>query len=158
VLLPPAAPIALLEDDANDVFFVRTALQRAGIDNPLTVFSATQEARDHFARDAREPLLLPTLFIVDVHLNGPESGIDFLRWLRTRSRPLRETPVMMLSGSQDPAHHQETSLLDAVLFLQKPVRPQTLVEAVQALGYVVVTRKDSRVHRYIERRATEGPR
>src|SRR5690349_17453827 len=75
-----AAPIVLVEDDTNDVYFVRYAFEHAHIVNPLLRFATAREARVYFT-DATIGAT-PTLFVIDVHLAGGETGLDFLRWLR----------------------------------------------------------------------------
>jgi DNA-binding NarL/FixJ family response regulator len=131
------APIVLVEDDPNDAFFVRQALQVARIANPLLEFQSAEQARLYLTTPRAS--LAPVLFILDFHLSGNESGIDFLRWLRQRDPPLGSTAAMMLTGSDHPDHRAESSQLGASFFLQKPVIEGTLTEAVQALGFVVVT-------------------
>lgn len=130
------APIALVEDDSNDAFFVRHALTEAKIANPVVTFTSAAEAR----RGCTEPSakVEPVLFILDFHLAG-ESGLDFLRWLRAQEAPMGSTPAMMLTGSDNPAHRDESRALGALHFLQKPVTPDRLAMAVQALGFVIMT-------------------
>src|SRR5215217_5373296 len=77
-------PIVLVEDDPNDVFFVRRALQNAHITNPLMVFETVEQARQGvggFQMHVHNPVLL----ILDLYLPGGESGLDFLRWLRKQA-------------------------------------------------------------------------
>jgi len=131
------APIVLVEDDANDAFFVRQALHAAQIANPLIEFTSAEQAR----RDVTmfDPSRLPVLFILDVHLSGNESGIDLLRWLREQAPPLGSTPAMMLTGSERPEDTAESGRLGTTAFLHKPVTEDALTEAVRSLGFQVVT-------------------
>ena len=132
------APIVLVEDDANDALFVRQALEAAQIANPLVQFtSAEQVRRDVTSFDALiDPIVL---FILDINLSGNESGIDLLRWLREQTPPLGQTPAIMLTGSDHPAHSTESRRLGTTAFLLKPVTDGTLTEAVRSLGFHVVT-------------------
>ena len=153
--MPPTTlvpPIALIEDDPNDQYFVCRALDDAGIGNPVIICPSVGHARAQFADSATLPQAnIPTLFIIDVFLSGRETGIDFLRWLRTQPFPFGATPTMMLTGSEAPEHRAESLDLGAIHFLRKPASDQLLVQAVQALGYVMVTPADGRVSRYIQR-------
>ena len=97
--------IVLLEDDANDAFFVRHSLEKAHIVNPLITFQTGSDAR----RELGSRLEAPALFVMDVHLAAGETGIEFLRWLRHQAPPLGSTPVMMLSGSDSPGDRDEAS-------------------------------------------------
>src|SRR4051794_8997983 len=72
------APIVLMEDDRNDAYFFRHALEKADIVNPVVCFQTGGDARAHFREGQRFDF--PALFVVDVSLAGGETGIDFLRW------------------------------------------------------------------------------
>ena len=130
------APIVLVEDEPHDVLFTRHALAAAKIGNPLMVFRGAEEARHYLATSKSAG---PAVFILDFHLDGPETGLDFLGWLRCQPSPLGSTPPIMLTASDDPSHHRESLNLGAIVFLQKPVMSDRLVEAVQTLGFVVMT-------------------
>jgi CheY-like chemotaxis protein len=145
-----SASIVLVEDDGNDAFFVRHALDGARIVNPLVQFQTASDARRHFETvGAKEP---PALCILDANLAAGESGIDFLSWLRRQSAPLSTTPVMMLTGSSSPQDREQAELLGAVHFLRKPVDEGKLTAAVQSLGFVVMSLTGFETRRVIERR------
>ena len=143
------AAIVLLEDDPNDAFFVRHALEQAHIVNPLLAFQTATDAR----RDLDHgPDPMPALFVMDVHLAAGETGIEFLRWLRQQPAPLGSTPVMMLSGSDNPGDRDEALSLGSIYFLKKPVTPATLTTAVQSLGFVITNLTGATTERTIQRR------
>ena len=144
------APIVLLEDDRNDEFFVRHALERAHIVNPVLCFPTGTQGRSHVSQTRASAM--PALFVIDVNLAGGETGIEFLRWLRQQPSPLGSTPAMMLTGSDRPADRDEAELLGAIYFLLKPVTEDKLTAAVQALGFVITTLTDVASQRTIERR------
>ena len=144
------AAIVLLEDDPNDAFFVRHALEKAHIVNPLITFRTGSEARREL--DNGPALQLPALFVMDVNLAAGETGIEFLRWLRHQAPPLGSTPAMMLSGSDSPEDRDEAALLGSIYFLQKPVTAATLTTAVQSLGFVITTLTGAATERTIQRR------
>lgn len=129
-------PIVLVEDDENDVFFVRESLTSAKVGNPLIVYDNPLDARRDFQDGTLEP---PVLFILDVNFRGGMSGIDFLRWVREQPEPFGSTPAMILTGSDKPEDHHESLDLNALQFLKKPPTSAALARAVQALGFVVVT-------------------
>jgi CheY-like chemotaxis protein len=150
VILDSGAPLVLLEDDPDDAYFVRRALAKAHIVNALLRFETAEQARRHFAGLAGSPL--PALFIMDVNLAGGETGLDFLRWLRRQHAPLRSTPVMMVTGSDQPADREEAHSLGAVYFLHKPVTEDAFTTAVQSLGFVISSLTGLTTQRIIERR------
>ena len=131
-----SGPIVLIEDDLNDELIVRWTLSATGIENPVIAFDSVLDAQGQLA-DLTERGECPLLFIIDITLRGSESGIDFLRWLRSQSRPLGTTPAMMLSGSEDPDARIETAELAAVLFLSKPVTAAALVGSLRFFGVEV---------------------
>jgi DNA-binding response OmpR family regulator len=144
------AAIVLMEDDANDAFFFRDALQKASIINPVLCFETAKQARRHFAETKQ--FVLPALFVLDVNLAGGETGIEFLRWLRQQRAPLGSTPTMMLTGSDRPADRAEAELLGSIDFLRKPVSEDTVVAAIQSLGFLLKTPIGYTAERAIERR------
>jgi DNA-binding response OmpR family regulator len=149
VTLHGGLPILLLEDDADDAHFVRRALQRAHIVNPVIEFSTARSARRHFADPSAES---PVLVISDVNLPGGETGIDFLRWLRKQRSPLESTPAMMLTGSEREDDRSEAESLGSIYFLRKPVTEERLTTAVQSLGFVISSLTGVTTQRTIHRR------
>lgn len=145
------APIVLVEDNDDDAFFVGAALKDAKISNALITVPSAAEARAALLAPSRGRLE-PVLFILDVELPGGESGVDFLRWVRQQDEPLASTPAMMLTGTGRAAHPASRAL-GSHFYLEKPVSPEQLANAVQALGFVVLTTADSGgAVRIIERR------
>jgi DNA-binding response OmpR family regulator len=144
------APIVLVEDSSDDAFFVKSALAKAHISNPIMVFEAARQARRHFELRRSD---LPVLLIIDIHLLGVESGIDFLRWVRQQRAPLGTTPAMMLTGSTRSEDQDEAEMLGSVFFLIKPATADAVTSAVQSLALEVSTRGSSvAMRRTIERR------
>ena len=144
------APIVLLEDDPNDAFFFRHALEHAHIVNPILGFATATQARQHFAESGA--FTPPALFVMDVSLAGRETGIEFLRWLRQQRTPLGSTPTMMLTGSDRLADRAEAERLGSIAFLTKPVSEDTLIAAVRSLGFLLNAMPGRTPERTIERR------
>jgi CheY-like chemotaxis protein len=127
----------LVEDDPHDAYFVYQSLEAAQIKNQVVACRDADEARRLLTREGA--VLAPVLFIIDIHLDVRENGIDFLRWIRAQPAPLGATPVMILTASEQPEHLESAQRLDAMWVLQKPVTQAQLLDAVQALGFSVVT-------------------
>jgi CheY-like chemotaxis protein len=123
--------IVLLEDDPDDVYFVRRALEGAGIRQPLVVFDTAPAARAYHVNSYPRPA--PVLFLIDQQLIGSETGLDFLRWVRHQAPPLGPTPAIMLTASDRPEDRDDAEFLGAIYYLQKPVTHETLAMAVQSL-------------------------
>jgi len=95
-------PILLAEDDENDIFLMRRALERAGIPNPLLVVRNGKEAVDYLAgADAyadREKFPHPGLMLLDLKMPWMD-GFDVLAWLRTQHQ-YDTLPVVVLTSSK----------------------------------------------------------
>jgi CheY-like chemotaxis protein len=144
-------PILLVEDEADDVAFVTRALDKTGIANPLIVATTASDARA--ALERMSPADYPSMAVVDIHLPGQESGLEFLAWLRQAPGELSSIPALVYSVSDRPEHQAHARVLGAMVFMRKPVTEQALSQAVQALGFVITTTVDGgRVRRVIEPR------
>jgi CheY-like chemotaxis protein len=125
-----ALNILLVEDDEVDVMNVRRAFERNRIANPLFVASDGIQALEMLRSD-----LVPALRrIVLLDLNMPRmSGIEFLRELR-RDRDLQQTPVVVLTTSNDDRDKIEAYNLNVAGYLLKPVTFVNFVELMAALN------------------------
>ena len=92
-----SAPLLVLDDSEDDVFFLRRLLQKAGLAHPLVVLHNGEDAVKWLeeASAGAEPLPLAGLF--DLKMPGL-GGIDVLRWMRERP-PLADLPVIALTTS-----------------------------------------------------------
>ena len=93
--------ILLVEDDANDAFFVARALKDLGFDGKLEHVTDTRVARsyimgaDQYAD--RKVFPAPDIVISDSALSGRGSGVDLLEWMRNEPGA-KNTPFVILSG------------------------------------------------------------
>ena len=126
--------VLYVEDDDNDLFFFRTALQRAGRMEPLYVCRDGQEAIDFLARDGMYPQSQPEenlLCLVIVDLNLPKkTGFEVLQWIRQESR-LLAIPVVVFSGSNHSSDMQRSYALGANAFLVKPSNSERMLNVVR---------------------------
>src|ERR1043166_8936980 len=104
---PPS--ILLVEDDDNDVFFIKDALRRAEIDLPLKVVSDGQEAIDYLeaagAKSFEADDCRPGFVLLDLNLPR-RTGIDVLRWIR-RSSSWKQLIVVVLTSSTSESRSEE---------------------------------------------------
>ncbi|MDQ2664822.1 MAG: response regulator [Gemmatimonadota bacterium] len=70
----------------------------------------------------------PDLILLDVNMPGG-SGVGALQKLKSSSKTAG-IPVIVLSGSIDPALPKQVLEMGAVRFLAKPVEPETLTKSV----------------------------
>jgi CheY-like chemotaxis protein len=129
------APILLAEDDENDRFFIRRALARSGLGNPLVAVRDGVEAVDYlagigsYADRASHPL--PSLLLLDLKMPRM-SGFDVLVWLATRP-DFDELPVVVLSSSTLDSDIKRARELGADDYQVKPQEFERLVEMLRNL-------------------------
>jgi len=94
-------PILLVEDQPNDAFFFRHAMEKEGLANPLRVAGDGQEAIDYLQGKGkfanREEFPLPGLVVLDLKLPRV-MGLDVLKWIRQQPEP---GPVVVVLSSSD---------------------------------------------------------
>src|SRR5260221_9284886 len=94
--------ILLAEDDENDVYFVKRALNWADIHNPIQVERDGQEAIDYLSGAGdyadRKRFPLPKLALLDIKMPR-KTGFDVLQWLRSQEdEGLHRLPVIIMSS------------------------------------------------------------
>jgi CheY-like chemotaxis protein len=129
----PTQTILLVEDDENDIVFMKIALKKAGLMSAFQVAEDGEEAiaylggQGEFADRTRFPL--PALVLLDLKLPRI-MGMDVLKWIR--DQPAMDTMVVIiLSSSQLRADIQKGCSLGANSYLVKPSNPLALQEIVE---------------------------
>jgi CheY-like chemotaxis protein len=109
-LIPkPSFRIVLVENDDNDVFFLKRALDRAGFTHPLTRLQDGQFAIEYFSQIPPEQW--PNAVLLD--LNMPRrDGFAVLEWFR-RYPTYGSLPILMLTSSEDPRDMEKAQSLQA---------------------------------------------
>jgi CheY-like chemotaxis protein len=97
----PYDSILLAEDDENDVFIVRRAMEEARIANPLVVVRDGLEAINYLkGMGTTAAPTLPLLLLLDLKM-PVMGGFDVLEWVR-RQKPLDRLIVVLFSSSRHP--------------------------------------------------------
>ena len=128
--------ILMVEDDPNDILLTQRAFMQASLVNPLRIVRDGEEAihylggRDPYSDRSRYPL--PSLILLDLKL-PKKSGLEVLEFLRAQPS-LRQTPVIVLTSSQESSDIQRAYSLGANSYLLKPVGFDGLLEMVKAIG------------------------
>src|SRR5213593_3003479 len=98
-----ARTILLVEDDENDVFFLKYAFEAAGISIPVQVVRDGEQAIDYLAGNnkyaERKQFPFPCLVLLDLKL-PLKMGLDVLRWINEQPA-LRSLLVVILTSSSD---------------------------------------------------------
>jgi CheY-like chemotaxis protein len=115
--------VLLVEDDVNDALLLQRAFHRAKLTSLLRVVSDAEQAmayleqRAPFNISAQNPT--PSLLLLDLNLPRT-SGLDLLEWLRKKSAPLKDLPVIILTSSRDTDDIDKAYALGADSYMAKP--------------------------------------
>ena len=138
------APILVAEDDENDAFILKRALEEAGATCPVHFCADGAEARSYFRGeglyDDRKRFALPWLLITDLKMPKID-GLDLLKWVRAHP-DYRMIPTIVLSASGQFPDIQEAYRSGANSYLVKPSGYNNLVERMKLLlGYWQICEK-----------------
>jgi len=145
----PGQPLVIIVDDDASVREALTELMLSAGFSAVS-YSSTQGLLDTSALDQ------PGCLILDVRMPG-SSGLDLQRHLTTTGNP---KPVIFLTAHGDIPMTVQAMKAGAVDFLTKPVRDQTLLDAVNAAIRLDAARRAeaAKIKNYVERLRTLTPR
>lgn len=129
--------IVLVEDNEDDIFFMRRALKGAGITAPVRVLTDGQQASDFLAASGPNAPA-PGLVFLDLKLPYC-TGFEVLEAMR-REGTLENTQVVILTSSPEERDRRRARELGAAAYLVKPPTPAMLKEL-----FTVLTRSKTPV-------------
>ena len=127
--------ILMVEDDSKDVELTLTALEEYNLANEVVVTRDGEEALDYiycrgkFSARSHEN---PAVILLDLKLPKVD-GIEVLRRIKSDERT-KQTPVVMLTSSQEERDVLDTYNLGVNSYIVKPVDFSNFVHAVSELG------------------------
>jgi CheY-like chemotaxis protein len=126
-----SSPLILLaEDDANDVFFLRRAFQKAEVKCRIVDVPNGQEAISYLQGNGaylnRVDFPLPQLMLFDLKM-PLVNGFDLLEWLRSQEQ-LSQVPALVLSSS---AHEEDVRRAKLLGAREYHVKPSDLLQLTQ---------------------------
>jgi CheY-like chemotaxis protein len=126
--------IVMVEDDDGHARLIEKNIRRAGISNDIRHFTDGTSALAYLQDDATGPAHNgPALILLD--LNLPDmSGTDILAQIKAEASPLRRTPVVVLTTTDDKIEVQRCYDLGCNVYITKPVNYQSFAEAIRQLG------------------------
>jgi CheY-like chemotaxis protein len=126
--------IVMIEDDEGHARLIEKNIRRAGISNTINHFLDGTSALDYLFRSPEGPALNgPALILLD--LNLPDmSGTDILTRIKDPASPLRRTPVIVLTTTDDRQEIQRCYDLGANVYITKPVDYENFAVAIRQLG------------------------
>ena len=127
--------ILLVEDNEDDIFFMKRALKSAAIENPLQVVTDGQQAIDYLQGTEkfsdRTKFPFPLLVLLDLKLPHKD-GHEVLSWIRAQSA-FETLVVLMLTTSRERKDIEKAYLLRANSYLVKPPSAPELIEIMKAI-------------------------
>ena len=127
--------ILLVEDSADDVFFLQRALKKAQIENPLQVVVDGQQALDYLGGvgnySNRKEFPLPCLLLLDLKLPRV-NGFEVLGWIRQQAS-LSSLPVVILTSSGEERDRKRAAELGAKAYMVKPPDPVMMRELIDSV-------------------------
>lgn len=127
--------ILLVEDNIDHAVLVQALLDYHGLGSHVTVAPTVADARAYlrgewpFHEKGRHPR--PDLIILD-HWLDDGTGLDLLEWLAEEA-DLRQIPVIVFTGCEDPGVRDQALALGAHDFLLKPDGYEELGKAIDML-------------------------
>jgi CheY-like chemotaxis protein len=128
----PSCEILLIDDSADDRQLFIAALRATGMEATVTEASDAVEAVIRLNAGAREGRRrLPSLVVLDLGLGGLQ-GATLLQVMRNAYTP-RELPVIVLTGSTNPADRELCEAWGIIDYITKPQTQQQLRTLVLSL-------------------------
>ena len=128
----------LVEDDPNDVLFVRQAFKQAPASIRLEAVGDGREAMHYLEGQGvhadRQRFPLPDVILLDLKMPWV-NGFEFLEWLRAKApREHRFIPVLVMSSSALREDVERAYSLGVNSYLVKPVDWDEFKERIKAIG------------------------
>ena len=128
--------ILLVEDSADDVFFLKRAFKRAEIKNPVQVVQDGRQALEYLsgANEFADRLKFPLPILVLLDLKLPHMlGLDVLDWIRSQPE-LQTLPVIVFTSSSERSDLDRAYRSGANSFMVKPSDPDLLLNLAKCFG------------------------
>ena len=126
--------IVMIEDDEGHARLIEKNIRRAGISNVIRHFTDGTTALDYLFESPEGPAKNgPALILLD--LNLPDmSGTDILAKIKGEDSPLKRTPVVVLTTTDDKVEIQRCYDLGCNVYITKPVNYESFAQAIRQLG------------------------
>ncbi len=126
--------IVMIEDDEGHARLIEKNIRRAGILNDIRHFTDGTTALDFLFNAADGPAKSgPAMILLD--LNLPDmSGTDILARIKAEGSPLKRTPVVVLTTTDDKIEIERCYDLGCNVYITKPVNYESFAQAIRQLG------------------------
>jgi CheY-like chemotaxis protein len=138
----PLRPILLVDDNTEDLFFLRRKLGRIGVRNPIVSVEDGFEAirvLKTCGRTAGGQPLVPSILFLDIKMPGV-TGFSVLSWVRDYD-PLSSMKVIMVSDSGEPCDIELATELGANAYLIKYPSADALADVLSNLDSALLVNR-----------------
>lgn len=126
--------IVMIEDDEGHARLIERNIRRAGISNPIKHFADGTSAMNYLLEAPEGPGHGAAALIL-LDLNLPDmSGTDILARIKGHDGPLKRTPVVVLTTTDDKVEIQRCYDLGCNVYITKPVNYESFADAIRQLG------------------------
>lgn len=121
--------LLLVEDNPDDIFLMRRALKKSGLDFPLQIVTDGKQALDYLTGSGyfadRRQFPRPTWVFLDLKLPYI-NGFEVLEWIRSDAAS-RDLDVVILTSSPEERDKENAARLGAKAYLVKPPSAESLL-------------------------------
>jgi CheY-like chemotaxis protein len=125
-------PIIVIDDEPDDLFFVRRLLEKGGVKNPVVTFLDSDDVMTFLGAILvilrKVPEFTPCVLFTDLRMPKID-GFELLKWVRKQPE-FDGLMVVMMSSSDNPEDVERAQKMGADRYLLKYPSPETLAELV----------------------------
>jgi CheY-like chemotaxis protein len=133
--------ILQIEDNENDILFLRRAFQKAQVPNPLYSVRSGRQAVEYLSGIGdyadREKYPMPCLVLLDLKMPGM-FGLEVLKWIREQPE-FKMLIVLILTSSAEPVDVEQAYRLGANSYLVKPLSLEETFNLIQFIKTIWLT-------------------
>jgi CheY-like chemotaxis protein len=125
----PVGTLLLVEDNPDDIFLMRRALLKSGLEFPVQIVTDGKQALEYLSGSGRyadrQHFPNPTWVFLDLKLPYL-NGFEVLEWIRSDAAN-RHLDVVILTSSPEERDRETATRLGARAYLVKPPTPASLL-------------------------------
>lgn len=121
-------PILIVDDDVEDVHFIKRAFKKNRVENPLFSVLSGEEALDFLQRSVHDQASYPGLMLLDLNMPGV-GGMETLHRIKQHAE-WKKIPVVVFTTSKAQEDIDTSYQLGANSFVSKPFGLEGLVGVV----------------------------
>lgn len=134
---PPSSltlrPIIVIDDEPDDLFFIRRLIDKGGVKNPVVTFLDSDDVMTFLGAILtilrKVPEFTPCVLFTDLKMPKID-GFELLKWVR-RQREFDGLTVVMMSSSDNPTDVERAQKAGADRYLLKYPGPDALAELIR---------------------------